>query len=133
MAPTVLGGFRRISANFGSPRTISYQIMGHGSHALKNLDPGVGARFRRMSRICCLLKFGCNFAAQFMQGIFTELHTCNTEVVGVLCRRTSVIEQTKVDDAGDGKLARGLFAITQNLAEKRPQNDSGAVDTAWCE
>jgi len=23
--------------------------MGHGSHALKNLDPGVGARFRRMN------------------------------------------------------------------------------------
>jgi len=41
---------RRSSADFGSPRTISHQIMGHGSHALKNLDPGVGARFRRMNR-----------------------------------------------------------------------------------
>jgi len=49
MVPTVLGEFRRISANFGSPRTISYQIIGHGRHALKNLDPGVGARFGRMS------------------------------------------------------------------------------------
>jgi len=44
------GGFRRISADFGSPRTIFHQIMGHCSHALKNLDPRVGARFRRMNR-----------------------------------------------------------------------------------
>ena len=42
---------RRSSADFGSPRTIFHPIMGHGSHALKNLDPGVGARFRRMNRI----------------------------------------------------------------------------------
>ena len=40
---------RRSSADFGSPRTIFHQIMGHWSHALKNLDPGVGARFRRMN------------------------------------------------------------------------------------
>jgi len=43
-------GPRRISADFGSPRTIFHQIMGHGSHAWKNLDPGVGAHFRRMNR-----------------------------------------------------------------------------------
>jgi len=49
MVPTVLGGFRRISADFGLPRTIFQQIMGHCSHALKNLDPGVGARFGRMN------------------------------------------------------------------------------------
>jgi len=42
-------GPRRISADFGSPRTIFHQIMGHGSHALKNLDPGLGARLRRMN------------------------------------------------------------------------------------
>jgi len=40
---------RRSSADFGSPRTIFHQIMGHGSHALKNLDPGVNARFGRMN------------------------------------------------------------------------------------
>jgi len=40
---------RRSSADFGSPRTIFHQIMGHWSHALKNLGPGVGARFRRMN------------------------------------------------------------------------------------
>jgi len=43
-------GPRRISADFGSPRTIFHQIIGHWSHALKNLDPGVGARFRRMNQ-----------------------------------------------------------------------------------
>jgi len=43
-------GPQRISADFGSPRTIFHQIMGHGSQALKNLDPGVGARLRRMNR-----------------------------------------------------------------------------------
>jgi len=43
-------GPRRISADFGSPRTIFHRIIGHGSHALKNLDPGVGTRFRRMNR-----------------------------------------------------------------------------------
>jgi len=32
-------GPRRISADFGSPSTIFHQIMGHCSHALKNLDP----------------------------------------------------------------------------------------------
>jgi len=42
-------GPRRISADFGSPRTIFHQIMGHGRHAWKNLDPGVGARFRQMN------------------------------------------------------------------------------------
>jgi len=42
-------GPRRISADFGSPRTIFHQIMGHCRHAWKNLDPGVGARFRRMN------------------------------------------------------------------------------------
>jgi len=44
-------GCRRSSADFGSSRTIFHQIMGHGSHALKNLDPGVGERFRRMNRV----------------------------------------------------------------------------------
>jgi len=41
---------RRSSADFGSPKTIFHQIIGHWSHALKNLDAGVGARFRRMNR-----------------------------------------------------------------------------------
>jgi len=41
---------RRSSADFGSPRTILHQIIGHWSHALRNLDPGVGVRFRRMNR-----------------------------------------------------------------------------------
>jgi len=50
MVPTVLGGFRRISADFGSARTIFHQIMGYGRHALKNLDPGVGAHFGRMNQ-----------------------------------------------------------------------------------
>jgi len=40
---------RRSSADFGSPRTIFHQIMGHGRHALRNLDPGIGARFGRMN------------------------------------------------------------------------------------
>jgi len=44
---------RRSSADFGLPRTIFHQIMGHWSHALKNLDPGVCARFRRMNQKCC--------------------------------------------------------------------------------
>jgi len=42
---------RRSSADFGSPRTIFHQIIGYCSHALKNLDPGVGARFRRMNHL----------------------------------------------------------------------------------
>jgi len=40
---------RRSSADFGSPSTIFHQIMGHCSHALKNLDPGLCTRFRRMN------------------------------------------------------------------------------------
>jgi len=44
-------GPRRISADFGSPRTIFHQIMGHWRHAWKNLDPGLGAHFRRMNRL----------------------------------------------------------------------------------
>jgi len=44
-------GPRRISVDFGSPRTIFHQIMGHWRHALKNLDPGVGERFRQMTLI----------------------------------------------------------------------------------
>jgi len=46
-------GPRRISADFGSPGTIFHQIVEHGRHALKNLDPGVGARFRRMNQYPC--------------------------------------------------------------------------------
>jgi len=42
---------RRSSADFGSPRTIFYQIIGHGRHALKNLDPRVGARLRAVDLI----------------------------------------------------------------------------------
>jgi len=49
-AKTVRQWCRRSSADFGSPRTIFHQIMGHCSHALKNLNPGVGARFGRMNR-----------------------------------------------------------------------------------
>jgi len=41
---------RRSSADFGSPRTIFHRIMGHWSHALKNIGPGVCASFRRMNR-----------------------------------------------------------------------------------
>jgi len=48
-AKAVRQGCRRSSADFGSARTIFHQIMGNCSHALKNLDPGVGARFRRMN------------------------------------------------------------------------------------
>jgi len=42
---------RRSSADFGSPRTIFHQIIGHGRHALKNLGPGFCARFRRMNHV----------------------------------------------------------------------------------
>jgi len=48
-AKAVRPWWRRSSADFGSPRTIFHQITGHWRHALKNLDPGVGARFGRMN------------------------------------------------------------------------------------
>jgi len=47
-----------VPTDFGSPRTIFHQIMGHGSHAWKNLDPGVGARFRRMNHKLDVKLFG---------------------------------------------------------------------------
>jgi len=50
LAKAVRQWCRRMSADFSSPRTIFHQIMGYGSHALKNLDLGVGARFGRMNR-----------------------------------------------------------------------------------
>ena len=63
-------GRQRSSADFGSPRTISHQIMGHGRHALKNLDPGVGARFRRVNpfSLLAIRKNSCDFSLRCQVG-----------------------------------------------------------------
>ncbi len=75
--------------------------------------------------LSCLVDL--DFISQFMQCLFAELLACHVFVTGILCWCLSTADQVEVNDAGDGRLAGRFFAITQDLAEKRPQDNGGAI------
>jgi hypothetical protein len=70
---------------------------------------------------------------QLAQSGFGQFGARSAIVAGVGRRRGLVPPHTVSNDAGYGRLARRLLAVTQDLAQKTPDHDGRRIDVAFSE